>query len=102
MKYFKIAKLIWTFYKSFIFLSFLVTVSCIVLFWEYGLGIYGILFCFKIATLTMTFFIVNSYKSNEYYYYQNLGVSKILLWVNSLSIDLILFSYLIFLTYKIK
>lgn len=91
MKYFKIVKLIWTFYKSFIFFSFLVTALCIALFWEYGLGIYGILFCFKIATLTMTFFIVNSYKSNEYCYYQNLGVSKILLWVCSLSFDLILF-----------
>ena len=69
-------RLIWTFYRSFIFLSTLITVCCIVLFREYGVSIFIALFWLKISSLTIIYYFINYYKRNEYYYYFNLGLSK--------------------------
>jgi hypothetical protein len=92
--------LIWSFYKSFIFLSLIVTACCVVLFWEYHFNIFPILFWLKVATLGITFVYINSFKTNEHYYYQNLGVSKTLLWSGSLIFDFSVFILLIFITSK--
>jgi len=83
-------------------LSFLITATCLVLFWEYGFGIFSVLFWFKISTLALTFYFINNYKNKEYYYYQNLGVSKILLWSTTLSFDFALFIFLIIQEYTFK
>jgi hypothetical protein len=83
-------------------LSFLITATCLVLFWEYGFGIFSVLFWFKISTLALTFYFINNYKNKEYYYYQNLGVSKILLWSTTLSFDFALFIFLIIEEYIFK
>jgi len=60
------------------------------------------IFWFKIATLGLIYYFINSYNRKAYYYYLNLGVSKTLLWVGSLGIDLALFIFLIIFTYIIK
>ena len=83
-------------------LSFLITTACLALFWEYGFGIFSALFWFKISTLALTFYFINNYKNKEYYYYQNLGVSKILLWSTTLSFDFALFIFLIIQEYIFK
>jgi len=101
MKILKIISLVWTFYRSFIFASLLITASCIGLFWEYGLSIFAILFWFKVATLGVTYYFINSYKYREYYYFQNLGISKTLLWAATISFDLFLFVLFIFQIYKL-
>ena len=102
MKLFKKTKLVWSFYKSYLFASIIITVSCLILFHEYGFGIFTTLFWFKIATLAVTFRYINSYKSKEYYYYQNLGLSRMLLWTTTLILDVIVFIILIILTYMFK
>lgn len=94
--------LIWSFYQTFIFTSLLITACCLVLFWEYGFSIFNVLFWFKLATLGLTCYFINRNRSNEFYYYQNLGLSKMALWSTSLSFDFALFVFLIIQTYRFK
>jgi hypothetical protein len=102
MKLFKIIRLVLIFYRSFLFASLLITACCVGLFWEYGMSIFAILFWFKVATIGLTYYFINSYKYNDYYYFQNLGVSKTLLWMATITFDLFLFVLLIFQTYRLK
>ena len=102
MRTFKTVRLIYTFYKSFFLPSFIVSACCLFLFWEYGLGIFTILFWLKMATLLLTFYFINDYKKKEYYYYQNLRVSKALLWTTTLIFDLTIFLFLIIQIYKFR
>ena len=95
-------RFIWTFYRSFIFSSLLITTACVSAFWKYGFSIYTAVFWFKIATLGLTYYFINSYKAKEYFYYQNLGVSKALLWIVTLTFDFAVFLLLIILTNKFK
>ena len=101
MRTIKIARLIWTFYKSFLFSSIVITACCLELFQKYGFSIFVALFWLKIATLILTYNFINKSKKNEYYYYLNLGVTKLLLWVITLGFDFILFLVLIIQTHKI-
>jgi len=98
----KTMRLIWTFYRSFVFASGLITFCSLVLFWQYGFSIFVVLFWFKVITLGLTFYFINNYKNKEYYYYQNLGISKALLWITTLIFDFTLFILLIIQVYKIK
>ena len=102
MQPFKTIRLIGTFYRSFLFASIVITVCCLSLFWKYGFSIFEVLFWIKISTLGLTYYFINSYKSKEYYYYLNLGVSKVLLWTATLTFDFGLFLFLIIQTYKLK
>jgi len=79
-----------------------ITACCIGIFWQHGFSVFDGLFWLKIATLGLTYYFINDYKNKEYYYYQNLGVSRILLWVVILSFDFALFIFLIIQTYKFK
>ena len=96
MKFRKTIRLLLTFYKNFFFFSFLMTLICMGLFQEYGMSIFSTLFWLKLSTLGMTVIFIRSYKSKEFYYYQNLGLSRTFLWVSTLGFDFIL--YLLLLT----
>jgi hypothetical protein len=102
MSILRFARLIWTFYKGYFLFSALITICCIILFWEYGFKIFNELFWLKIGTLAISFVFINNYKKKEYHYYLNLGISRLMLWLLSLSFDIILFVILILLTYKLK
>ena len=78
-------------------MSLFITICCAILFWEYHFTIFAILFWLKAATLGIGLIYINSYKKNEYYYYQNLGVSKTLLWSGSILFDFSTFLLLIFI-----
>jgi CDP-diglyceride synthetase len=91
-----------TFYRSFLLFSFGVTVSCLSLFWENGTSIFMVLFWCKIATLGLTYYFIDSYKRKEYYYYLNLGISKVMLWTVTLCFDFALFLFLIILIYQFR
>jgi hypothetical protein len=95
-------RLIGTFYRSFVLVSMAITACCLVLFREYGFGIFAALFWLKTATLAITYYFINSYKKKEYYYYQNLGISKGLLWSVILTFDFVLFIFLVVQLYKFK
>lgn len=102
MRILKTIKLIWTFYQSCLLYSLLINISCLVLFYQYGFGIFTVLFWFKIITLGISYYFINSNKQKEYYYYRNLGVSKSLLWTSTLIFDFVLFIFLIIQTYQLK
>ncbi len=95
-------RLIWTFYKSFVLASILITTCCLCLFWKYGFSIFFVLFWFKIGTLTLTFYFISNYRHKEFYYYQNLGISRLVLWATTLILDVVLFIVLIIEIYKFK
>lgn len=91
MRSLKIIRLLWTFYENFLLLSAIVTLFCVRLFAAHGFDIFfGIFWC-KLLTLALTYYFVDINKKNEYYYYQNLGIAKTLLWSATLSFDFLLF-----------
>lgn len=91
----RIINLILIFYGNFWFASSLITVTCGLLFWEYGYSIYAILFWLKISTLFIIYQFVNTYKKHEFYYYKNLGLSKATLWISTFAFDMIAYFVLL-------
>lgn len=90
----KTLRLIGTFYKSFAFISFFITFTCLGILYGFGAkGIYVIqpLFWFKMGTLAIVVYSVNVYKKNEFYYYKNLGISKLKLWIPIVTFDFLFF-----------
>src|SRR5438128_794436 len=96
----KTIRLLFLFYTSYGIASSVITGSCLYLFWQYGFSIFQALFWFKLATLGIIYYYINDYKKKEFYYYQNLGISKLLLWIATLSFDFFLFIFLIIQTYR--
>lgn len=94
----KTLRSILTFYKSFAFVSILITLaSAVVVYLSGSKGVFMIqgFFWFKTFSLGAIFYINNTYKKDEYYYYKNLGISKIMLWVPTLVFDFALFLFTI-------
>jgi hypothetical protein len=65
------------------------------LFLEFGTGILLPLHWLKLSATAIIFFYIRTYKNKEFYYYQNLGLSKTFLWSLTISLDLAL--YVLFL-----
>jgi hypothetical protein len=86
-----VIRLLLTFYKGFFFFSFLITLACAFLYWEYGPHILKVLFWLKTATLYLTFYFIRSYRQKEFYYYRNLGIRDAVLWGVTLGADAFLF-----------
>lgn len=91
-----------TFYRSFFITTFIITCGCVIIYGFYGIKTFTFLFWFKIITLGMIYFVIETSKNKEFYYYQNLGVSKRLLWSATLIFDLLLFIFLIILIHRIR
>jgi hypothetical protein len=84
-------RLILTFYRNFFGASMLITVCCAGLVWKWGMDMFTTLFWFKLVSLGLIFYFVRNIRRDEFYYYQNLGVSRTLLWAASLGLDFCLF-----------
>ena len=95
-------RLIARFYRSFIVAAALITACCMVIFFEYGYSVFMAVFWLKAGTMAILYRYINRYKQQEYYYYYNLGISKKLLWITTLSFDFILFIILLTQTYKLR
>jgi len=91
-------RLIYTFYRSFFIASILVTLACIAIINEHGLKALGSLLWIKIFTLGLIFLFIRNYKRKEFFYYQNLGISKKRLWISVFTVDILLFFCLSILT----
>lgn len=87
----KTLRSIFTFYKSFALVSFMLTLICLNIIYINGIKTFTLLFWFKILTMVLIFNYVNSYKKKEFYYYKNLGISKLQLWLPILIFDLFVF-----------
>ena len=91
-------KLITRFYSGIFVANILVTFSCLFIIGFYqakGIEIIGILFWFKISTLFAIFYLSVLYRKHELYYYQNLGISKLLLGISTSIFDFSLWLILI-------
>ena len=97
MKFPAAIRLLLTFFKSFFFAGFLITLACALLYWEYGPHIFKVLFWLKMATLYITFYFIRSYRQKEFYYYRNLGIRDAVLWFLTLGFDGCLFIFFLIL-----
>ena len=95
-------RLVLTFYKTFLLASWLITFICAEILWKYGMGTFTFLFWFKLFTLAVIFYFIKRNKSKEFFYYQNLGLFKTLLWCTSLSVDFLLFILSLIVAFKIR
>ena len=75
----------------------IITLLCIYFFRLNGESALGVLLWFKLLTLGLFVFFIENYKKKEFYYYQNLGISKSILWISTLVFDFALFVVLIIL-----
>lgn len=91
-------KPMFTFYRNFLFVSSVITCCCFWIFRDFGVVTFSSLFWFKVFTLGIIFFFINSYKAKEFYYYQNLGLSKKVLFASTFSFDFIVFLFVLYLT----
>jgi hypothetical protein len=69
--------------------SLIINGCCLLFFLRYGTGTLVMLVWFKLITQSFTFFLVNSLRRHEYYYYYNLGISRTQLWAVTLLADLL-------------
>ena len=95
-------RLIIDFYKSFALLSFLITLSSVIIVYANGYHAFTILFWFKIITVGLIFYYINDYKRAEFYYFKNLGLTKRILWTSTIFFDMTLYIILIILTIKFR
>jgi hypothetical protein len=102
MRLFRTIRLIWTFYSGFVLASLVITACCLYYFWLYGFTVFFGVFWLKVLSLAVTGYFINVYKAKEFYYYQNAGISKLILWASALGFDLVLFIFLIVLENKLR
>jgi len=98
----KTLRLLFTFYRNYYLFSGLITCCCLSIYFFNGIQTFFGLCWFKILTYGAILFVVNEAKKKEYYYYQNLGLSKMLLWGATLAFDFFLFVLLIILIHQIR
>ena len=91
----KMSKLYFTFYKSFCFTTITISLLCAAVFLRNGISAFSPLFWFKMITVAIVYYYIKEYKSKEFYFYKNLGVSKKGLWIFAVSLDLIIYLILI-------
>lgn len=102
MRLIKLIRLIGTFYQGFLLFSILMTTCCMIPLWKFGIRVFAVIFWLKLMTLGLTVFFINDYKRKEFVYYQNLGISKIVLWTVTLLFDFTLFLFLLNLVYNYR
>jgi hypothetical protein len=48
------------------------------------------------------YYLTNTYKHAEFYYYKNLGITRRLLWISALGLDMNVFLMAVFLIFKLR
>ncbi len=102
MKIFQKIRLLFTFYRYFIWVSIFIDAACMYFLWKNGIGAYKMLFWLKLFSMGVSFYLVNEYKKHEYFYFYNFGLSKKTLWITTLTFDLLLFFGLMILAYQFR
>ena len=95
-------RLIVTFYNTFIIPSILISLLSAVTLMKSGLSFFIVVFWFKLISMASIITFINSYRKKEFFYYQNLGLSKLALWSGSLVIDFVLFLALLIFAYQLR
>lgn len=95
-------RLILTFYKSFFFISLIISLICMYITYLQGFKALSSMLLVKSLSLGLIFLFISRYKRRDFFYYQNLGISKSKVWTSSLGLDILLFIVLIVLTLIIR
>lgn len=95
-------RLILTFYRSFFFLSLIITIACLYIVNVHGLKTIASVLGIKLFTFGLIYLYIGNYKRRDFFYYQNLGMPKKKLWVSSLTLDIFLFLVLMVITLIFK
>jgi len=91
-----------SFYLSFAFPCIILTAVCMRFLYMYGITSFAFLFWFKIATLGVMYYLTNMYKHAEFYYYKNLGITRLTLWISAFGLDMVLFMLAVILILKFR
>ena len=83
-------KLILEFYKNFWFSSNLINLGCLLMLFYYGKIAFSNFFWIKILTLGVIVYFINNFKKEHFYFYKNLGINKIPLWISVITLDLLI------------
>jgi hypothetical protein len=85
--------LLYRFYLNFLLVSMIVTFAIVTstLIYAFGVSVLVILVWFKILTMAVFAFYLNTYKQHDFYYYHNLGLSKLMLFTSTLGLDFVIF-----------
>ena len=94
-------RLIVTFYNTYNIPSMLISLLSAAILMKSGLSFFVVVFWFKLIAMAFIITFINSYRKKEYFYYQNLGLSKTALWTYSLVLDFILFLALLIIAYQL-
>ncbi len=95
-------RLLFSFYKLFAFVSGIITLACLSIGYSWGIEVFAPLFWFKVITLGLIYYYVNSYNKNIFFYFKNLGLSRRRLWVFAFVFDFGLFLVLLILAMVIR
>jgi len=95
-------QLIWIFYKGFSVVHMSINLVALVMVWNTGFSLLSFLLWLKIISSGTIFYFIHQYKQKEYYYFQNLGLSRVFIWVSISGFDFFLFVLLILQTYKYR
>ena len=92
-------RLFFTFYLNFAIPSIILSMAAATFVFLFGLAALALSWYFKSITLAIISFYINNHHKRDYYYYQNLGVSKTFLWISSTTADIALYLLLILIAY---
>jgi len=98
----RFVKSILTFYSFFSVSSISITLCSLFILYQWGEETLTPVIWFKVVTLLFTIYIITDYKSDEFLYFKNIGISKITLWLSSLIIDTVIFLLLVSLIFDLR
>jgi len=96
-------KLLLTFYLSFSLVALLVTLAGAFTLYNAGMftekpeKLLPLIIWIKLITTGIVIYYINNYQQKQFFYFQNLGLSKLFLWSCTLTFDFVLFTALLIL-----
>ncbi len=95
-------KLIAGFYRNFFVASLAISLTCAYLLMELGVASLFYLFWFRVITLGLIVYYIRDYKKRDFYFYDNLGMSRRTLWTVTMLCEAMLFILLITLALNLR
>ena len=80
------------FYRTHAAASVLISLGCGFILYSNGLGPLPFLLILKLVSALVILYFIEEFRSESYYFYHNLGLTKRGIWIGSLSLDLLLFA----------
>ena len=91
-----------SFYRPFAISSSLITSFFLYLVYKNGLALFNFLLIYKIIFVCLVLIYYHTYRNIEFYYYKNLGISKMTLSMCALLLDISIFIFMTILIYNIR